>query len=221
MGAYTHVHGYAIKSNEMCCIENIFTNLQTFRYVRDWTTKWTTKIKVIQTDKSADNRKWQYFCLIKWGSININSIIISRALSQILTAYCRRPGTHRQQKQHLPSQDACSLCRSVSLPPPWHQQSCRLGKKQTNTHACMFGHRWMTNATGCSCVDCPDTHLSAAAADDDEHGFSSALKESQFRLEFRNPKQTLTSFWGTATVDTPNFPCRLTYFKLLASSYCC
>lgn len=144
MGAYTHVHRYAIKSNEMCCIENIFTNLQTFRYVRDWTTKWTTKIKVIQTDKSADNRKWQYFCLIKWGSININSIIISRALSQILTAYCRRPGTHRQQKQHLPSQDACSLCRSVSLPPPWHQQSCRLGKKQTNMHACLVTAEWLT-----------------------------------------------------------------------------
>lgn len=99
--------------------------------------------KVIQTDKSADNRKWQYFCLIKWGSININSIIISRALSQILTAYCRRPGTHRQQKQHLPSQDACSLCRSVSLPPPW-QQSCRLGKKQTNTHACLVTAEWLT-----------------------------------------------------------------------------
>lgn len=220
MGAYTHVHGYAIKSNEMCCIENIFTNLQTFRYVRDWTTKWTTKIKVIQTDKSADNRKWQYFCLIKWGSININS---DYHFPCILT------DTHSilQASWNTPTAETTSPITRCLFPVPISffassMTSTELQvREKTNKHACMFGHRWMTNATGCSCVDCPDTHLSAAAADDDEHGFSSALKESQFRLEFRNPKQTLTSFWGTATVDTPNFPCRLTYFKLLASSYCC
>lgn len=146
MGAYTHVHGYAIKSNEMCCIENIFTNLQTFRYVRDWTTKWTTKIKVIQTDKSADNRKWQYFCLIKWGSININS---DYHFPCILT------DTHSilQASWNTPTAETTSPITRCLFPVPISffassmtstELQVREKNKQTHMHACLVTAEWLT-----------------------------------------------------------------------------